>query len=83
MYRGQDSKAIKNQRRINMQSTNGSTTSGSPIHSDFPGTIIPTPQANGGVKPIVTSHMTGNSKNGIEGGIDNKGSGHRGSPFKK
>ena len=31
------------------------------------------PQANGGVKAKITSHMTGNNSEGIEGGIDNKG----------
>ena len=42
-------------------------------HSDWVGEMIKLPQANGGVKTKVTSHMTGNNSEGIEGGIDNKG----------
>ena len=43
------------------------------VHSDFPGEMMKLPQANGGVPTKVTSHMTGNNSEGIEGGIDIKG----------
>jgi hypothetical protein len=42
-------------------------------HSDWVGTMEKMPQANGGVPPKITSHMTGNNEEGIEGGIDHKG----------
>ena len=42
-------------------------------HSDNLQGLEKLPQANGGVKAKVTSHMTGNNSEGIEGGIDNKG----------
>lgn len=45
-----------------MQSINGATSSGSPIHSDNPGPMEKTEQENGRVKAIVTSHMLGNSQ---------------------
>lgn len=64
-----------------MNQVNGSTTGGSPVHSDNPGKEQNTSQENGGVKPIVTSHMTGNSGNGIEGGINNTGGGTHGPRF--
>ena len=54
-------------------SIQGGTTTGSPVHSDFPGYIEKTEQANGRVPFKVTSHMTGNNTEGIEGGIDIKG----------
>lgn len=44
-----------------MQSINGSTGGGSPVHSDFPFPIIKLPQENGGIKAKVTSHQIGNS----------------------
>lgn len=66
-----------------MNQVNGSTAGGSPIHSDNPGKEKNTSQANGRVTAKVTSHMTGNSGNGIEGGINNNGSAGRGSPFKR
>lgn len=54
-----------------MQSLNGAETTGSPVHSDFPGVITKTPQANGGVKPIITSHMIdGNSRTLMPGERD-------------
>lgn len=43
-----------------MQSINGASSTGEPIHSDFPGVIKPTSEANGGVKPKITTHMVGN-----------------------
>ena len=42
-------------------------------HSDNLQGLEKLPQANGGVKAKVTSHMTGNNSEGIEGGIDIKG----------
>ena len=42
-------------------------------HSDNLQGLEKLPQANGGVKAKVTSHMTGNNDPGIEGGIDIKG----------
>lgn len=66
-----------------MDQVNGSTTGGSPVHSDFPGNITKTSQENGRVASKVTSHMTGDSSKGVEGSINNKGMSGRGSPFKK
>lgn len=66
-----------------MDQVNGSTTGGSPIHSDNPGPMQKSGQENGRVKATVTSHNTGNSTKGIEGSINNKGAAGRGSPFKK
>lgn len=63
-----------------MQSINGATATGSPVHSDAID-ITKTPQANGGVKAQVTSHMTGNSSKGVEGGINNPGGGSHGPRF--
>ena len=51
----------------------GGTTDGGESHSDWVGQMEKMPQANGGVKPVITSHMTGNNEEGIEGGIDIKG----------
>ena len=51
----------------------GGTTDGGESHSDWVGQMEKMPQANGGVKPVITSHMTGNNSEGIEGGIDIKG----------
>ena len=51
----------------------GGTSAGSPVHSDFPGYIEKTEQANGRVPYKVTTHMAGNNSEGIEGGIDIKG----------
>lgn len=66
-----------------MDSINGSTSSGSPVHSDNPGPMQKTIQENGRVKATVTSHMTGDSSKGVEGSINNKGGAGRGSPFKR
>lgn len=66
-----------------MESINGATSSGSPVHSDFPGKITKTSQENGRVAAKVTSHMTGDSSKGTEGSINNKGAAGRGSPFKR
>jgi hypothetical protein len=41
-------------------------------HSDWPGTMMKLPQANGGVATKVTTHMPGNNAEGIVGGIDIK-----------
>lgn len=43
-----------------MSQVNGSTTGGEPIHSDNPGPMQKTPQANGGVKPIIKTYGVGN-----------------------
>ena len=51
----------------------GGTTDGGESHSDWVGTMEKMPQANGGVPMKITSHMTGNNSEGIEGGIDIKG----------
>ena len=51
----------------------GGTTDGGESHSDWVGTMEKMPQANGGVPMKITSHMTGNNTEGIEGGIDIKG----------
>ena len=51
----------------------GGTTDGGESHSDWVGQMEKMPQANGGIKPIISSHMTGNNEEGIVGGIDNKG----------
>lgn len=66
-----------------MNQVNGSTTGGSPVHSDFPGTITKTSQENGRVSAKVTSHNLGDSSKGVEGSINNRGASGRGSPFKK
>ena len=58
---------------IRVDSIQGGTSSGAKVHSDFPGYIEKTEQANGRVPYKVTSHMTGNNEEGIVGGIDNKG----------
>lgn len=70
----------------NMTQVNGSTNYGSPVHSDNPKevayvTMGSDGQGNGRVTPVVTSHMTGNSNNGVEGGINNKGEGTHGPRF--
>lgn len=65
-----------------MQPTDGLVIGG-PVHSDDPGPMTPTPQANGGVTPKLTSYSMGNSNEGIEGGINNKGSGTHGPRFSK
>lgn len=61
-----------------MQSINGSTTGGSPVHSDNPKEVGYVTkgsdgQENGRVASKVTRHMMGNSDNGIVGGINIKG----------
>lgn len=66
-----------------MQSINGSTSSGSPIHSDNLGPMQKSGQENGRVKATVTSHNTGDSSKGVEGSINNKGAAGRGSPFNR
>lgn len=45
-----------------MQSINGATSTGEPIHSDNPGPMIKTPQANGGIEAKVTTYMVGRSQ---------------------
>lgn len=69
-----------------MNQVNGSTTGGSPVHSDNPKDVAyvsqgDVGQSNGRIKATVTSHMMGNSNNGIEGGINNKGEGTHGTRF--
>lgn len=66
-----------------MQSINGSTTGGSPVHSDNPGSMQKSGQENGRVKATVTSHNTGDNSKGVDGSVNNKGSAGRGSPFKR
>ena len=51
----------------------GGTTDGGESHADWVGKMEKLPQSNGGVSPKITSHMTGNNSEGIEGGIDIKG----------
>ena len=51
----------------------GGTSDGGESHSDWVGQMEKLPQSNGGVPMKITSHMTGNNSEGIEGGIDNKG----------
>ena len=51
----------------------GGSVSGQEEHSDWVGKMEKLPQSNGGVPMKITSHMTGNNSEGIEGGIDNKG----------
>ena len=59
----------------------GSNSPGSPVHTDNLQGLEKLPQANGGVPAVFTSHMTGNNKEGIVGGIDNKGIGTHESRF--
>lgn len=61
----------------------GAVSSGEPVHSDNPGPMQKTGQANGRVTPKVTSHNLGDGSKGVEGSINNKGSSGRGSPFKR
>lgn len=59
--------------KINAGGATGGAVEGGKTHSDFPGYIEKTEQANGRVPFKVTSHMTGNNSEGIVGGIDNRG----------
>lgn len=59
--------------KINAGGATGGSTSGQEEHSDWVGTMMKLPQANGGVETKVTTHMPGNNEEGIEGGIDNRG----------
>jgi hypothetical protein len=54
-------------------SITGGLTNDAEVHTDNLQGLEKLPQANGGVPAIVTSHMTGNNKEGIVGGIDNRG----------
>jgi hypothetical protein len=56
----------------------GTNSPGSPVHSDNPKEVGYVTegsdgQENGRVPMKITSHMTGNNSEGIEGGIDHKG----------
>ena len=51
----------------------GGGATGQVEHTDWVAELHKLPQANGGVKAIVTSHMTGNNEEGPEGGINNRG----------
>ena len=59
--------------KINAGGATGGTTDGGESHSDWVGQMEKLPQSNGGVPMKITSHMTGNNSEGIEGGIDIKG----------